>query len=257
MKASWQPDWLVEQRKPVFVEEDKPSIVSEGGKRQFFGNIPAIDICRLADNEGSQCDEELNLLFAASGDLRNVAKTIGSLPAEYKQPFNVVINDLDHYVVARNLIMLLVLLTSEDEQKAVDSVIHWLYSAFLRQEHLDLITSHAQPIIQPMVEKSKDKDENVLRVKQWNIGTCILRVSLKPDQWSKILRYLEVPEGLEFDRATVVRHSVTHKPERLDFVQRRILPMTGPARVCSEQFREEGILLPFRHFVGDFTVPNP
>ena len=52
-------------------------------------------------------------LRTASGDLRNVIQSVASLPPIYDQRVNIVLNDLDLDTVARNLIMLLVLLAVE------------------------------------------------------------------------------------------------------------------------------------------------
>jgi hypothetical protein len=51
----------------------------------------------------------------ASGDPRNIVKTIVSLPRSYTRKPLIVINDIDFDIVARNLVMLLLTLTVANE----------------------------------------------------------------------------------------------------------------------------------------------
>lgn len=50
----------------------------------------------------------ITLLFAASGNLHNIAKTIVTVPVEQQSKFEVVVNDKYFDVVARNTIILLI-----------------------------------------------------------------------------------------------------------------------------------------------------
>ena len=94
MKSDWQPSWELERRAPAFIGNGPP-LVAFGGKKYFWGNVPAYDILNLLANEGEHYDKELRLLFAASGDPRNVVKTLSSVPAGYDSSIALVINDLD------------------------------------------------------------------------------------------------------------------------------------------------------------------
>jgi len=62
MKDSWKPAWVVQGRQPSFVG---PAIASKFGTPKYlWGNMPAIDIVRLANHEGETFLGPLNLLFA-------------------------------------------------------------------------------------------------------------------------------------------------------------------------------------------------
>lgn len=78
----------------------------------------------------SQTDRKYHAV--ASGDLRNVAKTIAQIPSSYNQPVDVTINDRDLDIVARNAIMLLIALVVDNIDEAVDCMIHIWYSALIR-----------------------------------------------------------------------------------------------------------------------------
>ncbi|RWA14983.1 hypothetical protein EKO27_g22 [Xylaria grammica] len=84
------------------------------GQFEFFGSYPAIDVLRLAANEGVDRKEPIDVLFVQPADLRDVIKTIVDLPDNASAPINVTITDNATSRTARNLILLLLALSSED-----------------------------------------------------------------------------------------------------------------------------------------------
>ncbi|KAK6218393.1 hypothetical protein QIS74_06273 [Colletotrichum tabaci] len=132
------PDWVLKNRTPAFAG-DGPQQVSYGGGKYLWGNIPAIDVLQLEANEGEDYGEKLRLLFAASGDLRNVIKTIAQLTESYTQTVEVTMNDRDLDIVTRNAILLLIALAVEDFDASADCIIHVWYSTFLRKSDLDIL----------------------------------------------------------------------------------------------------------------------
>lgn len=61
-KETWEPDWVIERRTPTFVNNEP--IVAFGGKKYYWGNMPALDVLQLSDNEGRGYKSDLQLLFA-------------------------------------------------------------------------------------------------------------------------------------------------------------------------------------------------
>jgi hypothetical protein len=61
-RENWKPDWVIEKRKPTFV--DNRPMLTFGGNKYYWGNMPALDILRLSENEGASHEHELRLLFA-------------------------------------------------------------------------------------------------------------------------------------------------------------------------------------------------
>jgi hypothetical protein len=74
-REGWEPDWVIEERKPTFVD-DRP-IMTFGGKKYYWGNMPALDILQLTDNEGASYEHDLRLLFAGK-----LAKTTPGSPSK-------------------------------------------------------------------------------------------------------------------------------------------------------------------------------
>lgn len=73
----------------------------------------------------------MKLLCAASGDLRNLVRTINSIPRDYSGTITVVLNDRDPFVTLRNILIMRILGTVTDKSRAVDMALHLWYSAFL------------------------------------------------------------------------------------------------------------------------------
>lgn len=61
--SKWSPRWVLQQRSPAF-------ITSQGGLALFgtckylWGNVPALDIINIDENEGTAYDKDIGLCFA-------------------------------------------------------------------------------------------------------------------------------------------------------------------------------------------------
>ena len=86
-------------------------------------------------------------ITTASGDFRNVVKTLASLPRTYTGDLLFAINDLDMDIVARNVIMLLLALMVEDPEQAVQTIVHIWYSADIRPLDAKLLAELIHPMI--------------------------------------------------------------------------------------------------------------
>ncbi|KAI6291702.1 hypothetical protein MCOR34_010127 [Pyricularia oryzae] len=86
----------------------KPPTLIYGANKYLWGTIPAIDVIKPQVNEGVDFQQDIDFLFAASGDLSNAIVSIGQLPDEYKHTVTAVLNDKEFDVVTRNAIMLLI-----------------------------------------------------------------------------------------------------------------------------------------------------
>lgn len=91
-------------------------------------------------------------------------KTLPSIPRQYSNQIPVVIKDRDFAMVARNEILLLVALVVEDQDEAVDCLLHVWYSAFVRQSDLNLLSDRIRGLIQDVYVKiANETAETVLR----------------------------------------------------------------------------------------------
>ncbi|KAJ5280880.1 hypothetical protein N7478_006252 [Penicillium angulare] len=268
MKADWHPRWEREDSSPAFAS---PPLAHNphnpfGEDKWLWGNVPAVDILKLVDNEGENYSENIAILFAASGDLRNVVKTISQLPDAFTQHLEVTINDQEFHVVARNAIILLFILTMLEDKdapvggsKATDSLIHLWYSASLPNGIISDIASRVHPLIIEVCCGVSDMAAEEVVEKTWifSHGNS-LHLSLKKEDWFRMQALCRVPPDLTKDKASKIRTATTLADARRDFRDRWAFKEASPsARVSKQKFREDGLLLPFAHNRAGFDIPNP
>ncbi|RYN62674.1 hypothetical protein AA0119_g13108 [Alternaria tenuissima] len=268
-KASWLPDWDRDNREPAWasVEASKKFHNPYGSSKYLWGNTPAIDIAQFSGNEGPTYDSNVALLFAASGDLRNVVKTIRDLPESIHHEVEVTVNDWDFDVVARNAIILLLAFASMDDVSSdpgayamvSESLIHMWYSALISQDLLSLLQTKVKNLLQDDSTHTVEVMHGGEIKKTWIFRRDkVLSVTLQADQWLRMDAFLEVPAGLTKESAEQLRAAVVMAPERADYRDRWYFKDACPSmRLAKQQFREDGLLLPFGHSRVEFNVPNP
>ncbi|KAL8762580.1 MAG: hypothetical protein Q9184_001434 [Pyrenodesmia sp. 2 TL-2023] len=224
--------------------------------KYLWGNVPAIDVLNLQGNEGLDYTGDFRLLFGASGDCRNLIKAIGTLPPTYTGACEVVMNDKDIAIVARNALLLLVAFLF-DPEIAAPVMLHLWYSAFVPAELLSLMRENILPLIQDICSKIEPKPPTKLFSKTWVFENRSLSLALPKQSWTQLLSYFEVPSGLSTTAAKNLRVSTTLHPDRMDYVDRGLFNYPPGQRVAMRRFREDGILLPFGTSRGDYDTPNP
>lgn len=168
----------------------------------------------------------------------------------------IVINDMDFDIVARHVVMLLLILSISDEQEAVETVLHVWYSAFIRPADYQRI-QNLHSLIEDVCNKIAGRGAGSFQAKTFPFGSCSLRVILKKEHWTSLLTFLCVPKGLTTSKARTGRLAVTNAPSRVDYRHRGLALQKPEHCICRENFREDGILLPFSQSRDDFTMPNP
>jgi hypothetical protein len=151
---------MLQGRTPSFFTNPEPRghpLAAFGSAEYLWGNIPTLDILRVEENEGvaDAVNHNFNILFAASGDLRNAIKTIVSLPEGYSGECVAVLNDMEFIMVARNVIMLLIALHL-DPEIAVSMIIHLWYSALLLSAVMQVLETRILPLVQEVCDEVKD-----------------------------------------------------------------------------------------------------
>jgi len=255
MKGTWTPDWYLTGRTPAFM--GGAPLVAFGAKKYLWGNMPALDILALNKNEGTgDSGRDLHLLFAASGDLRNVVKTVVGIPGQHHGDCVVVLNDKEFDIMARNAIMLLVALHF-DVDTAVPMIIHIWYSALLPASMVQALQSDILPLVADVCEKIKSKPSGSLQAKTFLINGRRLRLVMKKEEWSRLAEYFQVPAGPNVTDADIVRRRVTLAPERIDYRERSMLQWSPALRQVEMHFREVGVMLPYGCSTAAFDTPNP
>lgn len=257
MKGKYVPGWIKQDRLPSWVSDSE--LPSQFGVNQYlWGNMPAVDMLNMEENEGAyDIHRDMNILFAASGDIRNIVESITQgLLDGYDGRCTLVINDINFMVVARNAILLFVALSLEPDE-AVPIMIHVWYSALLPHIMIDTLCHVVLGRIVEVCEKIKDKPSTSLQAKTFSFGKRSLRLVLKKYQWDELKDYFNVPRGLTEESAQAIRRSVMLASERIDYLHRALCNQPSPIRVATVTFREDGILLPHGASREKFNTPNP
>ncbi|KAL2833788.1 hypothetical protein BDW59DRAFT_156589 [Aspergillus cavernicola] len=254
-KATWQPAWVLENRMPAFIGQGLGE--SFGDRKYLWGNVPAFDVLQLESNEGDQYSNDLRVLFAASGDLRNIVTTIAHLPSSYSHYIEMTINDRDFDIVARNIILLLIALVVPNSDEAVDCIIHIWYSVLIRESDNDILQHQIRPLIEDVCMKIRDIEPEQILGKTWKFGQRSLSVVLEKSSWNRLLSFMDVPASLNAQQAQETRTVITLAESRTDYRDRYMYCLSSSQRIAFNKFREDGLLLPFGFPRHDFRVPNP
>ncbi|KAF2704138.1 hypothetical protein K504DRAFT_442126 [Pleomassaria siparia CBS 279.74] len=256
LKETFQPAWVVKSYTPAFMLG--PPLAPFGDAQYFWGNVPALDLLNVKDNEGEKdiVDKDLNLLFAASGDIRNVVKTVAGLPEAYKGQCTVVMNDMNFAIVARNAIILLVALKLE-AHVAVPMIIHLWYSVLLPASMLEVLQDTILPLVDDVCTKIKGKVSGELQSKTFKFGGRSLRIVLTKGEWDDLRKFFVVPGDITTDKAREIRRKITMAESRVDYVDRALYGMPPGLRKSKRRFRDDGIVLPYGSSRKDFDTPNP
>lgn len=250
--------------------------------------MPANDILSLASNEGASFQGDLALVFpglslaflsstprltpltfAASGDLRNLVRTINELPADYSGELKVVLNDHNPYIVARNLTLLLLLATTDDPVEGAEIALHYWYSAFVPFLH----TAKVFAVISDFLAKGLPTNGTSSTPLT---PTSILHTTLSPHALGIIIATM-ILEGVdspskavsatdEFNRIMFVVPAPTLPafltklcrlaPARVDYRDRFLAGLKPSHRVAYMKFRRSGLVLPFGAGSAAFDTVN-
>lgn len=207
-QLSWRPTYRFDTRRASLSNENAKQSTSTS-HRYLWGNMPAIDVLKLDENEDEGHEKDINLLFAASGDLRNVIKTVADLSETFTGKLNIVINDRDSNVAARNALMLLMLMYSSEESKVIDVMIHLWYSALLTQDHINFISTEIHPLIEKVYGKTGHDSRHTAKVAVFPSAVLKLRLKIAFQDffWQVLLSCSDRLSDLNGDEAQRLRQS--------------------------------------------------
>lgn len=253
----WEPAWRTEGRPPMFIvdtEEDDLNSLSAGefnGGCTLWGNMPAIDLLNLSKNEIDTA-KDFNLAFVASGDLRNVMKTVNSLPPHYSGKLDILINDKNPAVTSRNLVLLLILGTLPDEDTAVDAALHFWYSAFMPAEYHMQMCAALNRFLRHLDDEPAPGPFALG-------GDSTLSVHGSPTSMPMLYgffqRYIS-SSSISMDEAQIEYDRVRSAPSRRDFRDRMYAGLTKSHRLAFFRYRQHGIVIPFGAMNAHFNYPN-
>lgn len=252
---AWKPSWSTEGRAPAFDDTNArhgdegtttltPSALNDDSA--LWGNVPAIDIINLNDNEGD-VEKDFSLAFIASGDLRHVMKTVNSLPPNYSGRFDILLNDSNNCIASRNIALLLILGTIQDEHLSAEIALHFWYSTLIPREYQLKITNVLFPLLNHLAKLEKSSE-------QWTPfplnSSSTLEVECGVNDIGHCLAWYAHQGHADALRAEYDRARTSHSLR--DHRDRTYAGLDPSHRVAFYRYRRSGLALPFgaatKHF---------
>ncbi|KAF8211095.1 hypothetical protein K438DRAFT_1752810 [Mycena galopus ATCC 62051] len=257
LSDTWQPSWVVEERDPTFLHPESNLVTLFRPTVDFWGDLPAMDCLQLPSNEGIDLEPlpDLKLCFAgkcSSGDLRNLIRTVNSLPWDYTGYCDILLNDTNPVLVNRNLVILFVLLSSGPSlEEAAELAVHLMYSAALPQASAEYVNRCIN-----FIYASRGEFEADLSFRRCLDTRGEGKVySVQPS--AGIKRPMEMfHSNYTLAAALQSMKDTTLAPDGLDFREKYFAGLKPAHRMAFQRFRETGILAPFSLNTSNFTQPN-
>lgn len=192
------------------------------------------------------------------------------MPTTFRQGIEIVINDKEFDVVARNVILLLIALDAAQEggtasafaqlslPKAVEALTHVWYSACVPAWVTSYLQGRIKPLLMEVCTQQLAESPEECHTRTWHFHHLSMRLSLPGKHWLLLANYLDLPRDVDACKAKRMRTAVTLAPERKDYRDRWYFKEASPfTRVAKQRFREDGLLLPFGYPRDEFDNPNP
>ncbi|KAG7443862.1 uncharacterized protein BT62DRAFT_934454 [Guyanagaster necrorhizus] len=251
--VSWSPAWIRENRMPAFVYSDDVSPTDISTQSTFgmgmilWGNIEAIDIINPKHNEGADDlrTRDLSLAFVASGDLRNVVRTVNKLPEDYSGSIKIVLNDHNPMVVCRNLMILSILGIIADVEEAAEHALHLWYSVFQPLSYETRILPHLY---------ESDALRNIDGTSARLTPSTTMHTKLSSDTANFLVH--QIRSTLDPVSINTALNNIMNAPERTDYRDRYYEAIRPSHRVAFERWRSFGLVLPFGAANAHMALPN-
>ncbi|KAJ2915810.1 hypothetical protein MD484_g4599, partial [Candolleomyces efflorescens] len=208
-----------------------------------------MDVVNMPLNENDPT-RDLSLAFIASGDLRDVIKTVNGLPENYSGKLTILLNDGNLPTACRNLILLLVLGGYNDEAIGTDIALHFWYSILLPAAYKQLLAS---AILTFLGFGGKGRTTAPPPFMLTETSTVMLPMVLGREE--EMLRYLGAC-NVRPEAAKMEHQRIRNVPSNKDTASRMYYNLKPSHRVAFQEYRRTGMLLPFGADHSPYTVAN-
>ncbi|KAJ3546627.1 hypothetical protein NMY22_g1969 [Coprinellus aureogranulatus] len=250
---------------PCWKGTGRPPNLTRGaydGGSKLWNTQPPVDLLNLKDNE-NDLKKDFNLALLASGDLRDVMKTVNSLPPTFSGKLNIVLNDPDPNVAIRNILILLVLGRHEDIDQGVDMALHTWFSLRIPDEYIIKLCGFAETFKEHIRKTDSavpypldgGKSSVVVDASASSLKTCS---SLSMGSSLDLLNS-RLPEITARSRMQPMQEEyerVRTNPARNDFWDWTYAFLNPSHRVAMHTYRRFGLVLPFGAANAHFLSPN-
>ncbi|KAF7309412.1 DUF4470 domain-containing protein [Mycena indigotica] len=252
LSKNWQPAWVVEGREPIFLHPFN-SVILYRLSHDMWGNVPAMDCLQIKNNEEqSGAFDDLKLCFPASADIRDMIRTVNSLPHNFTGYCDILLNDTNPILLNRTLVILFILLSSGPSlEEAAEFCTHLLYSAALPGAG----AAYVKRCVDFIYGGGGEHEADLSFQRSLDTRGEGKLYSVQPS--TGIKRLLEMCQS-SYPLATALKgmREITLSPDQLDFREKYYATLKPAHRMSFHRFQETGILVPFAHNTVNFTEPN-
>jgi hypothetical protein len=110
---------------------------------------------------------------------------------------------------------------------------------------LKLVQDTLLPLIEDVCTKVAGKADNIPLGKTFtNTSVQSLCIVLTKSQWYRLKGYFSISQDVTAKTAEAIRDKAVNNPARRDAIQKGFYTHWPALRVCTDEFRDDGILLP-------------
>ncbi|KAK5949041.1 hypothetical protein OHC33_009962 [Knufia fluminis] len=258
--SAWEPTWYRQRRPASFMDRNTywENVVGSAQLYGIWNGTTAHDLLKLPDNEGAEYPGDLNLLFAACGDLSSPIATVNALPATYANRCEIVTNDIVPLITMRNVIILLVTLLFPAEE-ASKIMMHLWYSAYLPAEMVRRVRERLIPVVGKCINRISELklewSSQAMTNERFLYHGSRVTLYLSTRLWANIWHTLAF--DLDYEKARESRADAMSNCVELDTRHAFWLRQPTARRIADSHFMATGILAPLGQDVSEYTIPNP
>ncbi|KAK5631602.1 hypothetical protein RRF57_007316 [Xylaria bambusicola] len=223
--------------------EDDP----RNGQFEMFGSYPAIDVLRLSANEGVKQTNPIDVLFVQPNDLRDVVKTIVDLPDNVSAPISIVITDDTTAKTTRNLILLLLALSSENPDVTAECAVSFWYGSFIPKWCIPTIRELIAPFIDECQSNDQEEGETKTGIERhWSFGSASLKAMLT--------RHMQVGAKAILEPCPCWNHR-QGECANLDHYERTVMSFPPEWQAAKRRYMPSAQVTPFENYSNPANWP--
>ncbi|KAL0569362.1 hypothetical protein V5O48_012597, partial [Marasmius crinis-equi] len=259
LEKTWQPGWIEENREPRFLASlSWPNGLLTRPASNTPHIFPALDVLQYSCNERERAKKmDFKFCFTSCSDIRNLVKTVNSLPKDYSGRCEILMNDTDATVINRNLVILFALLSAGPSlDEAAELATHLMYSTALTPQ----CAAYLQRCVDYIYASDNSQNEQSVMSFRVRLATRGLGSAIHSTQTMMGVRQLmEMFHGLSpFTLSSAMKsmRCTTNQHDNADNWDWFLSKLAPPHRMSFKNYRETGILSPFSLNTTNFTQPN-
>lgn len=182
-------------------------------------------------------------------------QTINGLPSDYRSACSVLLNDRDHYVFTRNVLVLMILLDKNMPiDEAVEMAVDLSYSVRLSSDTAFHVSMKMQKLVITMMQSAMVDSSNSTTISVRGRSRLVVRHDVADIHYLSKRATSSVPRDV--DDAERAMHKALLHPSRLDYRDLYYGGLKPAHRLAASTYRTNGMTRPIGTNLKEFSEPN-